>query len=779
MDRIVHRTWLAGWGVVLIVALSVLPAFGPAVGQTQPQPPKGKAVPMPGADSVRAVMKALDQKDTTALKKFGLYPPPGARRDEPRKGYLAIMTRTDRDSIVLRWAPTKSGAWIETNRYGYVLERVTMTGDGKAVPGSFRKMTQAPMKPWSLDEWKQRAQRDDRYAAIAAQALYGKSFKPRSDVPEGVSMRAAVDELEGRFGFALFAADNDPLVATGLALRYVDRDVKQGEQYVYRLRIAIKDTAYHIDTAYAAASAVPQSPPPPPKNLTAQGFDRHITLRWEDYPAGKAFSAYNVYRSEDQGRTFRKINTNPVVTPYRQGVREEMTPNYTDTTVVNYFKYRYQVRGITPFAELSKPAEIEGEATDLMPPPRPVIGKPEQIARHSVRITWQMPDTVKDLAGFVVSRSVDNMQGYVPITATVHLPPVKKGEPPRNPDLEIRDIMKQLLPPSTRSYIDENATSAEPYYMVGAVDTAGNLAQSLPAYAAIIDSVPPRMPTGLAGKIDTNGVVHLHWNLDPSPNVIGYRVVWANDPRHEFTQRTPRVVKDTVFTDTINIHTLTRYIYYRIASVNNRFIHSPLSPMLALHRPDVVPPGAPQFTKVIVSDSSVALTWAPSSSDDVRQQRLYKRKSVDTAWVLLASLSPTQTSYNDHAVVQRVMYEYSLEAIDSSGLHSVPSVPAQGRPYDTGERPGVTGLKAAANERGTAVRVSWAYTAPLKEKHWFIVYRSYGDNGLIQYRSVDGAAREFDDGDLVGKGTYKYAVRVATDRGGRSPVSTPVTVQIR
>ncbi len=751
----------------ILVVLTVLPSFG----QT------GRKVPPANSDSIKALMRALDRRDTSALRRYGLVPRPGAK---PRIANLAMLARSSPDSIVLRWAPAKPGAWLEANRYGYLLERVTMGKDGKAVPGSLRRLAASPMKPWTLDEWKARAPRNDRFAAVAAQSLYGKSFKESSDAPSGVAMHNGVVELEGRFGFALFAADNDPLVATGLALRYVDREVRAGEQYVYRLHLAVKDTSYHVDTAYAAASPVAEEPPPPPPNVTAEGFDRHITLRWDENPPGRAFSGYNVYRSDDGGKSYRQLNENPIVTPYRVGAREKLLPNYTDTTVVNYVKYHYRVRGITPFAELSKPADIEAWGTDRTPPPRPILLQPKQTGRNRVTLTWQMPDTARDIAGYIVSRSAQNLEGYAPISARV-----PSGEPSRKkgaknaPGMETATLMKQLLPPSARTYVDDAASSAEPYYMVGAVDTAGNLSQSLPAYAAIIDSVPPRTPTGLAGTIDTNGVVHLHWHLGPEPNIIGYRVLWANDPRHEFTMRTPRPVKDTVFADTVNIHTLTHYIYYRIAAVNDRFIHSPLTPILALRRPDVVPPGAPQFINVSVSDSAVMLAWANSSSDNVKNQRLYRRKPGEGAWTMLASLPSRENSFTDRKVSRGEMYEYSLEAVDSSGLRSSLALPVQGRPYDTGMRAGISDLRAALDAKGKSVRLTWTYRPAFKERYWFVIYRSFGADGLTQYQSVDSRAHTFEDHDFIGGGTYRYAVRVMTEKGGRSPLSQPQPVLVK
>jgi len=53
------------------------------------------------------------------------------------------------------------------------------------------------------------------------------------------------------------------------------------------------------------------------------------------------------------------------------------------------------------------------------------------------------------------------------------------------------------------------------------------------------------------------------------------------------------------------------------------------------------------------------------------------------------------STYTDRNIIARTTYEYVIEAIDSSGLHSPPSTPVIGRPYDSGVRPLVTDLRAA------------------------------------------------------------------------------------
>lgn len=91
-------------------------------------------------------------------------------------------------------------------------------------------MTETPIKPWTLEEWKGRALRSDSMAAAAAQLLYGKSKPVNGQTKKntGVNLKESLDkkyELENQHGMALFIADQSPLLARGLGLRFTDKTV--------------------------------------------------------------------------------------------------------------------------------------------------------------------------------------------------------------------------------------------------------------------------------------------------------------------------------------------------------------------------------------------------------------------------------------------------------------------------------------------------------------------------------------------------------------------------
>ncbi len=687
--------------------------------------------------------------------------PAQATAPPPRTANLRLVTRISPDSIVLRWAPTTSGAWLSANARGYDLRRVTLDANGKPVPGSVRQLTPTPLKPWPLEMWKQRAPRTDQYAGIAAQSLYGKEFASKGNgISGGSQMRDAANALTDRYSFSLVAADNDPIAAEGLALRYADHDVKRGFTYVYRLAIARKDSSYRIDTAFAVASPAPHRLSPPIRELTAESQERAVQLSWKNLPLGQSYSGFFISRSDDGGNHYVRLNRVPFAFG-RKGKGNATELFYTDTTAVNYHKYRYRVEGVTPFAELSEPAEVDAFASDRTPPPPPIIAKPVQLSPRAFRISWEMPKTSPDLAGFAIYRSGFALKGY-------HLlyPPAK----------DIASARSMLLPPSTRSFVDSPTVALEPYYIVGAVDTAGNMGQSLPAYGEIVDSTPPAMPTGLKGSIDSTGIVRLSWRLGPEANIIGYRVEWANDLAHEFSMRTNEAVADTNFVDSISLNTLTRSIFYRVIAVNARKIFSRPSTVLALRRPDIIPPESPVFTDVRVSDSTVSLLWSPSRSGDVRYHRLSRRTGDDGPWAEIAQLGRSASGYVDRGVTRRMYYEYRIEAIDSSGLVSRPSPTVGARPYDTGVRPGIRDLAASRDAKTHAVTLTWQYTPQRNEKIWFVIYRALGGGALQEIASVDATTRAYEDVRATSAAPYRYAVKVLGNGGIESALSPAVSV---
>ncbi|HET9137149.1 MAG TPA: hypothetical protein VFO76_10960 [Candidatus Kapabacteria bacterium] len=669
----------------------------------------------------------------------------------PRFSKLSVRARADKDSVVLRWAPARPGGWRIANKLGYIVERMPLTSNG-GDSSKAERLTKTAIKPWPLDELKNKFRQRDDFIGIAGQVLYGKTFSPpagsRGSVDE---LRFAAQELENRFGFAMLAADNSAKAAEVLGLRFVDKTVHEGESYIYRVYTASKDTTYGFDTAYCIVTVKAFEKPAAPEALVAKAGDKNILLEWADNNFPK-YSGYYLERSEDGGKTYKPLNSMPIVSITPEGAKADNTPKFTDTTIQNYKQYSYRVYGVNAFGDHSDYAEVLTQGQDFTPPAMPILSMTEQLGMNRVKIKWQMKQPSADLKGFIVSRSDNSLSGYYDRST--------------------------LLPPTAREYIDDSASEDAPFYIVSAIDTANNLAPSVPVMASVVDTLPPIVPTGLAGSIDTNGVVHLHWPLSTEKKLRGYRVLWANDLSHEFTQRINHVIEDTVFTDTVSLNTLTQYVYYQIAAVDKRFGHSAACKPIALRRPDKVPPEASVFTTVHNTTNAVVLNWEPSLSPDAAEQILLRKKEKDASWQTITKLNTKIKTYTDESVEQNQIYLYRLDVVDSSGLHSKPTMDVQGRAYDNGKRNTASNLSAAYDQKQNTINLKWNYTSDKKEKYWFVVYRGTDVSALSQYKSVQSSSTSFTDNALIGKGAYKYAIRVLSAIGD-SGLSDAVTVQVK
>ncbi|AFH50860.1 Hypothetical protein IALB_3157 [Ignavibacterium album JCM 16511] len=670
---------------------------------------------------------------------------------QPGKAEIILIARADKDSVVLRWAPSTAGGWIIANKIGYNIERVKVNSENANAPVNFEKLNSEPVKPLSIEEWKKIASKDNIFSAIAVQAIYGKLFTPKAlDENNLNALKNAADELMNRYSFALFAADNDAVTAQAMGLRWVDKNVREGESYAYRVYVAQKTDEYSFDTAFVFADIKPADKVPAPMDLTFESGDGNITLKWKDNPLVK-FSGYYVYRSED-GKNFIKMNEMPLVIATPKEAKEDAQPSFVDTLTVNYKNYSYKVYGVTPFGELSQSAEITAYSKDLTAPFPPILEKPKQFTADKISLSWKVEEETDDLKGFVVARSNHPLYNFEILTPT--------------------PLAKNVF-----SYTDKIPQENEIYYAVASVDTAGNMAFSLPQIVIPIDTMPPSIPKGISGTIDSNGVVTLKWNLGPEWNLLGYRILRANDPQHEFQQLTGEIYQDTVFVDTVNINTLTNYVYYRIAAVNMRYQHSELSPVISIKRPDKIPPVEAVFKNVFVTDTSVFIEWVPSTSADLAYQKLLRRKQGDSDWKMIDSLSANVSSYTDTKVEKTITYEYTIISVDSSGLKSPFAFPVFGRPYDTGRRESVAKLTAKYDDNTSSVILNWDYLNPPNEKYWFVIYRGTDNNKLMELKSVDGANKSYSDKEIVKGKKYFYAVSVMTSMGGVSDkVVTAVTI---
>ncbi len=668
---------------------------------------------------------------------------------EITKAKIKISARYYGDSIVLRWAVDKGSAWRTLNEHGYIIERLTLDIDNN-VTEEFKKITEVPVKPWTYKQWEERIDKEDDYAVIAAQSLYGESFDvTKISTNKAGQLDNMADEARMRHAFAMLSADISVQAAQGLGLRLADNDVKKGNKYIYRIYSLYPKTSFVTDTGMYVIDTKEiynVFAPVTPKALEGEHL---ITLNWDKE---LKFSAYYIQRSADGGKTYTNLTEKPYIQISRtpENINEF---NFSDSVPQNYKPFVYRIAGVTSFGDVSpwsKPIKAMG--LDRTPPEAPRIIKSVVINDDNhVKITWEIDNIDKEMKGFYIGRGTNVTGPFEPLN-------------------------DKVLSNTQREYIDKNpAKHKTNYYVVASSDTSKNINQSMPSYAALKDKEPPAPPTSLQGDIDTNGIVKIWWPKGTELDLNGYRVYYSNHKNDEFHALTG-TFRDTTFTDTINLATLDELIYYRIVAVDLHLNNSEFSDILELHKPDKVRPVSPVFKNYNVTDTTVYFAWARSSSKDVSKQIIYRREK-EKEWQAYKELDNTINEFTDNQINKEKIYEYSLVAIDDAGLASENSKPLVIRVYNPGLLKVVGDLQVKLGENGKSVVLSWNNVESSDCN--YLIYRAYNGTSLQMHASADEGANEYIDKNVSSEGTYTYAIKAISKNGNKSPLSGSVKIEVK
>ena len=664
------------------------------------------------------------------------------------------------DSVVLRWAPSNAALWRKAMANGYRIERAEILG-GNA--GAYVVLTPQAIKPWTAQQWASAVGSVPSSDTLEQQALLvaGSMSEPSddpSDMPQNDpgqvdAIREARERSEMGFNFAMMVAERSRNAANGLGLRYVDATAALGKSYRYRITIVGSTDPYTVEPALVDVEPTPRRRPENVQVVEADELDRQVLLKWAE---GFGYTMFNIYRSTSGG-PFVKLTAQPMIT-LKSGGASADNSSYLDTNLTNYVVYTYRVTGINAFAEEETLDTIKAMPRDRTPPQSPSSVRADHVGAKDVVVTWTMADPVeKDLAGFYVIRDTSIEGGGNP----VHIQP---------------------LASAVRTFRDTTATlGGTYYYSVMAFDTARNAVRSFPAMVVFADSIPPTAPVLVSGKMDTNGVVRIVVRHPADADVMGYRMLFANDPEHEFTVRRELFNSDSVFNrqdtialDTAEVRTLTKAIYYKFVALDYHYNESAESNMLVVPRPDVIPPVAPVIRDYVASDTAVAIDFAPSSSRDVMEHAVLRRRFDPTAtqpvaWDTLAKAGRRDSIIADRSGAISAKYQYAIVARDSSGLVSTLSNIITVARVDSKVRPAVTNVAAVYDSTTKTVRLTWDY-GNLPEKHRFVVYRA-GSSSLSAYAVVaDQRQRVFVDAKGAQRGTV-YAVKVECESGAESKLS--------
>lgn len=663
-----------------------------------------------------------------------------------------LIGRAQENAIVLRIAPGSPALWELGNKYGYTIERFTVTRGNQYLGNTVRELlTASPLKPLPMSEWETMSLTNS-FAEIAVEAIYGETFEVSSDFDQDImQLYNKAKELESRYSFALFCADVSAEVARASGLYFKDTDVRKDERYLYRVYSNVPQHLIPSDTGFVYLNLDDFAPLPEIRDVNVQFADHMAMVSWNTRYAQSFYSAYWIERSDD-GEKFTRITELPYVNVYPENVTDPGISFKLDSLSENDKTYYYRVIGISPFGETGPPSEVvkgEGmEALGVSPALRKVemVNLPTGQAGSQSILQWEFPkEKESSITGFEIERS-------------------------RNSDRNFKSV-SPVLPPSTRNFQDTKPEGTN-YYRIKALGKNGEKSFSFPTLLQLEDSIPPLAPTELTGFIDTTGVVTLHWNNNTEDDLSGYRVFRSNFQNSEFSQITNEPVDSAGFKEKISLKNLSREMYYKIQAIDTRFNPSEYSKVFKLVKPDVVPPVVPVIKEWKADQDKFSLRWAPSASRDVSKHNLKVKRAEERNWVITKSFNANDIMQFQYTNLKSGSYEFVVEAIDSAG-NATSSKPLKAN-VTGGVRKSIEGVKATADRTNKKIILTWKYEEPDAAK--ILIYRAEGNNPVSLYKSVTGNSKQFEDVQVTINTTYNYYLKVVFTSGEESGFGEKVVV---
>jgi hypothetical protein len=653
------------------------------------------------------------------------------------QSFIAAKSFVKDGKVYLRFVPNNNVTFNDCKEKGFIIKRISWEQSTLPDSANFKLSGfQFIVKPHGKNEkaWSELIQKTPE-----AGFLYNTLFKPGTNQTSDPNMA---------YGLAMLSCDFDTALAKAVGLFYTNEDVPKGK-YAYMVQPADSKLNKKIQPAIIAVNTTVNDKLQDIDSLKVQTRKKEVKLVWAVAHLKSDYTGYFIERSED-GKNFVQLNKKPHIQIQTQFEKNKKDISYNDTITEYRKTYYYRIRGLGFFGVMGNYSNVV--KCRLIKPLEayPLADKVNVIADSTLEINWHMPKNfnLNELSGFEVLRAETVDGNYIRIN-------------------------KKTLPKDAVKFTDLNPKPSN-YYKVVTYNTDGDSAYSHPLQGLLPDIKPPKTPMGLKGKVDTSGHVILTWKPNTEKDLKGYRIFRNNDPGEELVEITKIILRDTIFTDTITLETLTEDVYYSITAVDQVYNNSPYATSIKLKRPDKIKPVAALFKEVVHSDSTITIKWVPSTSKDASDYELWRNFGNNgtekiKAWKATDSLF----EYIDTPAEYSVYYQYQLKVIDDDGNFSMSkSAPHY---FDARIRKPIKKIKHSINTEKKTITLSWEY--PEKELYSFIIYKAKKGEPLKIIKTLKGNTFSFEDKDLYIGNEYEYRIKANFNSGAESYISDAVKVE--
>ena len=648
---------------------------------------------------------------------------------------LVCTALVKKDSVILRWVPSSIPVWQLGIKYGYVITRYTISRGGVFIPDGLSKgeiLTPVPIRPLGSEMFEKLTLHDQR-ASVVEEAIFGTEFIPPQDSGNFVGFMKAYNDLEVRFGFALFICDLSSAISCAAGLRFTDRKVLADERYAYSVSLANIPDGMQVDPAVVVLDAGIVTQLPVVTEIQAVFLDKAVKFQWPVSLYKGTYTAFILEKSSDE-KSFTSVSDLPLVNLSEN--ENDKYFIYTDSLNNNNEQTWYRVKGISPFGEEGPVSEVvKGKGAPEFTA-YAVIDTAEVIDNKKIVVRWRVTEGE---SAAVKSISIQRSDKY---------------------DGIYENLSNRALSPDSRMYTDARPKLSN-YYKIVLTGKDNVTSLSFPYFVQTEDNDPPSPPQVLTGSVDSSGIVTIAWKANTEPDLLGYKVFRANRAEDDFIALNRELLSGNVCYDTINLNTLTQKICYQVVAIDKQYNNSDYSAILTLTRPDTIRPVPALINRIEVINGKAILKLESSPSIDVMQYELVRIQGKDSIQEKLKTWKTNlPDSYEDLPEESGINYYYVIKTTDFSGNSSE----YRRMVYFPETSKKNIKLKAEQAGNGRTILLSWEVPSGFKPSRTNL-YRSRDTAPVSLYATLEGENQIFTDTDIEINTDYKYMIKIIGKNG--------------
>ncbi len=403
---------------------------------------------------------------------------------------------------------------------------------------------------------------------------------------------------------------------------YVDNNLKSG-QYKYQIKGV---TFFGTESQFSEEQSVmikDLTLPSLVKNFEGNYVDGKISFKWTD--DSKSTASYNIYKSEDKGKTYQKINQNNI--PFdTKTFKVETNPNQVSTLF-------FQLEIIGKNGNTNKTMPISVFVPDLIAPSKPsdFIGRAE---KGKITLSWKA-NTENDIQGYRIYRGLKNDD--------------------KNEMLLLNDT-----PLKSTSYTDVFPEKAgnKFIYKIAAIDHSFNISETAEAWIQLPDVIAPNAPV-LLDAIVENKTLKLEWTPITNDSIVGYDVFKIDNER--ITKLTERPVLTTIFN--VNAEWSNDSQFYVVAIDAANLVSEPSNKISAAKEQLIT--DVKLEINIESNSRNISLKLIGIQSSEIDEIEVFRKQSG--RGFMPIEVDKVNENYLDKTAVQGEIYEYFIQILSKNG----------------------------------------------------------------------------------------------------------------